>query len=124
MLKLVRNYFNEQVQIRVERELEVLPPAAKFPRLTDFGENDEVSPVSTWKEQLDYFLHSPLLAIESDPVSFWFNNTNFDDSPEFRNAVLEILSCPCSSTSVERLFSLCGLRTSNRTGETDEGRNS
>ena len=89
MLKFVRNY-NEQVPIRVELELEVLQPAAKFSRLTDFGEND-VSTLSTWKEQLDYFLLSPRLAMESDPISFWLNNTNVDDSTEFRNAVLDLL---------------------------------
>ena len=52
---------------------------------------------------------------------YWANISNFSECPDFIGnypEVLEILICPASSAAVERLFSLCGLRTSNRRNKT------
>ena len=118
-MNMVNKYFDEYVPINTDADTtEVISFAAKLPRLSDFAIQVPSRTVDSWKEKLEYYLQSPKLANTINCVDFWFNNANFQFEIEFVDLVLEILSCPSSSASVERLFSLCGLRTSNRRNRT------
>ena len=83
-------------------------------RLDDFHLLEDVHEI----QSVLLAVRTPKLIGKIDAVKFWINYSEFKNFPDVLDIILEILACPASSSSVERLFSLCGLRTCNRRNRT------
>ena len=94
--------------------------ASKVMRLDDFQLLDDVPEIrsASCRKRLENYIKTPKLIEKIDAVKFWTNYSEFKIFPDVLDIILEILACPASSSSVERLFSLCGLRTCNRRNRT------
>ena len=86
------------------------PSAPKQPRLSDFSLKLQSTANRTWKTFMASYLETSSLTAE-DAIAYW-SGTGLEK--EFINRVLEVLSIPASTGAVERLFSQCSLRCSNR----------
>ena len=86
-------------------------------RLDDFQLLEDVPEIqsASCRKLLENYIKTPKLFEKIDAVKFW---TNYSEFKDVLDIILEILACPASSSSVERLFSLCGLRTCNRRNRT------
>ena len=89
-------------------------------RLHDFQLIEDVPEIqsASCRKLVDNHIKTPKLIEKIDAVNFWTNFSEFKIFPDVLDIILEILACPASSSPVERLLSLCGLRTCNRGNRT------
>ena len=74
----------------------------------------------SWRKVLQNYIERPRLTRQVNDVHVWAIDSVLEEFLHLRDCIIELLACPASwgAEAVERLFSLCGLKTSNRRNRT------
>ena len=108
--RTIFEYFEEKIPLQHVQviDLNTEMPTKKI-KLSDFSIKS-TKQRTDWRTCLAQYLETPAIN-GANHFDFW-NKTELDES--FKNLIFQILAIPSSSGAVERLFSQCNLRCSDR----------
>ena len=108
--RTIFEYFEEKIPLQHVQviDLNTEMPTKKI-KLSDFSIKS-TKQRTDWRTYLAQYLETPAIN-GANHFDFW-NKTELDES--FKNLIFQILAIPSSSGAVERLFSQCNLRCSDR----------